>query len=77
MEDELCGLVNWLFVLIANRGLSASLYWLTCFIDTSVDREGAPNPTPSCPISEVSPEGMCSHLITSPVIKNKSSFQDI
>lgn len=42
MEDELCGLVNWLSVLIANR-LCAGLYWLTCFL---VDREGSPSPAP-------------------------------
>lgn len=44
MEDELCGLANWLFVLIANRGLCAGLCWLTCFLDTSADREGASQP---------------------------------
>ena len=40
MEDELCGLLNWLFVLIANRGLCTGLCSLTCFFETSLYGKG-------------------------------------
>lgn len=46
MEDELCGLMNWLFVLIANRGLCAGLYWADLLL-RCITRWGDPsNPAP-------------------------------
>lgn len=73
MEDELCGLLNWLFVLIANRGLCTGLCSLTCFFETSLYAKGDPTPLRMSHI-EKHPRG-CAFTL-SPHLSLKTSFQD-